>query len=196
MGFQDPQELPGLDLGPEVKPIGSAQPLDHEVIAPLALSRSLELHQMDVLLEIAQKERHGLWFSWLDPTGAPADEIGAAFGQELAISRSKIHELQIARERSEQGVLEKLELAIEEFNSAIGSYALAQDGMAIQEQRWVFEVSQIVPRSNLNTLDIEAVIQDTIANKLRVETLLAIYRVARSKIDRLLLQGFYFEVKV
>lgn len=52
-------------------------------------------------------------------------------------------------------------------------------------------LQQVAPGSSLNTLDVESIFQDSITSSIRLETILASFRVARSLIDRSLLQGRY-----
>lgn len=194
LGFHNPNTVDGVEIGEEGHPIAGAAPMIEAELVPLALKRSIELRQMDHLIRIAEYQKKEIYFSWLDPSEDPDTSLSFATGQTLAIARSKIDELLLKREQLQAIVAKKTAGAINEWNAALVAYPLIQSTMEIHERRLNRILSQIRAGSELNTLDIEAVFQDYVAAGLRKLVLVAGFRVAASKLERLLLQGHYISV--
>jgi hypothetical protein len=191
MGFQNPEAVLELALDPESIPIGQARPIDTDPATTQAIQRSYELAQMNQLIVLAANQKRELDFNWLDPAGDYTAALGFGLGETIAVARSRIQELRVKREQIQSAVAEKVAEAVAEYDVDLTTYSLAQSGVALSARRMTRVLAQIGPGSNLNTLDVEAVFQDSLASAIRSEAMLAAFRVARSRIDRFLLQGWY-----
>jgi hypothetical protein len=194
LGFHNPEGVLDVSLGDEATTIHTAAPVDAKVLAPIALGRSFELRQIDHLIEAANDSREAVVFNWLDPAGEPGANLGPSLGANLVVARSRVNELMIAREELQAGIAAKVSQAANEWNLALESVGLMDESVSLQAQRLDFVLGEI-GSLQLNTLDIEGVVQDCVATGVRRAALVAGFRVARSKVDRLLLQGHYLELQ-
>jgi hypothetical protein len=193
MGFHNPEAVTEVTLGAEATPIDMAPRQYADRLTPVALARSFELQQIDHLVQAAYDQKKELLFSWLDPSGDPTTELGISLGANVAVAQAQVSELLTQREKLQAVIAEKVSGATGLWNAALDSYPLMQQTVQVQSDRMAFVLSEIGPGSQLNTMDIEAVIQDSLATGIRRAGLVAQFRVARSRVDRLLLQGAYLE---
>lgn len=194
LGFNNPNAVEDVEVGEDGHPIANAVALNEKEVVTPALSRSFELRQMDHLIRIAQYQKKEIYFSWLDPAEGPQASIGFSTGETIGIARSKINELYIKREQLQAIVAQKATLAVNEWNAALKAYPLIEKTLEIHERRLTRITALIKSGSDLNTLDVEAVFQDYLATGIRKFVLVAGFRVAAAKLERLLLQGHYVSV--
>jgi hypothetical protein len=194
MGFFNPSAVADLTLGSEALPIDQAVPLDTQPTTRQAIARAYELVQMDYLIQISGLQKRELYFNWLDPAGDYRAALGFGLGSLVAVGRSRIHELQIKREQLAAAVAQKIAEAVGEYDQALESYRLAQEGVEIQKVRLARVISQVTPNSSLNTMDVAGIFQDSLGSAIRLRTVLTSFRVARSRIDRALLHGHYLQL--
>lgn len=133
-GFQNPDAIAGITGVPN-DPIDGAQPPDTATLADQVLKNSVELRQMDALIEMSKWNRKASYFNWLDPSGDPSGGIGFGLGDYLAIGRSQQQEVQIKREQVRSILMEKTTVTLDDANQTLQAYGLASDGADIQVRR-------------------------------------------------------------
>ncbi|MBI2712280.1 MAG: hypothetical protein HYX41_05405, partial [Bdellovibrio sp.] len=195
LGLMNPDGVEGVDVPDGVHPIHGARKVTEGEFLTTVLSRSFELRQMDHLIEMARIGKKQIYFSWLDPSeSSDAGSVGFFTGDLLKIAKSQIDELLIKREQLQAVLAQKVCSAVLEWNAAVESYPIVAESMQIHERRLGRVLADIKPNSALNTLDIEAVLQDYLASGLRKAAIHAAFRVAASKLERLTLDGHYVSV--
>jgi hypothetical protein len=133
-GFQNPDAISGITGIPN-DPIDGLTPPDGTALAESVLANSVELHQMDALIEMAKWDRRASYFNWLDPSGDPAGGIGFGLGDYLAIGKSQQQQVQIKREQVRSILMEKTTLTLDDAKQTLQAYALSSDGADIQARR-------------------------------------------------------------
>jgi len=191
LGYHNPDAVEGILFNPEVLSLDQAIRLDDRQLGQIALERSFELQQVDALIVYSEYKKEEFYFSWLDPTTDPTIELGLALGDVVAVGQSRIEELKIKREQLQSILLQKMSGAVYQYNNAIEIYPQVTQGLEIQDRRIRRVLEQVVPHSNLNTLDIQQIYQDYVVNWMRQQQAVVDFRIARSNIDRMLLQGYY-----
>jgi hypothetical protein len=191
LGLHNPEGIVDLVFDPEPTPIEYAVKLDKISLGQVSLNRSFELQQMDALILYNTYKKQELYFSFLDPTVDPTIELGLALGEFIKIGNSQNKELQIKREKLQAVAVQKVHSAVDQYNGALDTLAMATEGLKIQEDRIKMILTQVTPNSNLNTLDILSIFQDYTVNWLRQKTIVVGFKIARANLDRLLLQGYY-----
>lgn len=191
LGFQNPEAVLDVELGEEIECLDDAKPVDSEAVSRLALSRSYELRQMDSLIDIAKWQKRELYFNWLDPTGDPGAGLGLALRDLVVVSKSKVKELQLRRAQLRAGLVQKVFETVATHDGVIKSNEPMKKHIALQEKRLDRIIKQIQPGANLNSIELSSIFQDYLTAKVRGESLRATYRIARSKLDRFLLKGYY-----
>ncbi len=194
LGHHNPDTIEEIYFEPEALPLEQAVDLDPRELGEIALQRSFELQQINALIVYSEYKKKEVYFSWLDPTTDPTIELGINLGAVVAAGNSRINELKIKREQLQSILLQKMSNAVFQYNHALEDHVLTKKGMLIQERREKRVLSLIFPNSNLNPLDVELVYQEYIRNWVEEKSAEASFRIARSNIDRMLLQGYYISL--
>lgn len=191
IGAHHPNAVASLLIGEELEPLETAVALDSEATGRIAVERSFELRQMDALIKIANSQKVELYFNWLDPNGDPNAPLGFGLHDLIQVAKSKVTELKIKREQLEALVLQKTYESVAAYDGVLQAVVPIFENVSLQERRLSRVTKLIQPGSSLNPMDIVSVFQDLLAAKVRLESSRASYRIARSKLDRLQLKGYY-----
>jgi hypothetical protein len=191
LGFMNPDAVLEVDLPSELTPVEAAQSLVFGALTDAVVERSLELKQISDLTKLAKLQKKEIPFDWLDPSYDSSRDLGFALGTEVEISQSKINQLGLVSEQMQQALAATLDGAVEDYNLALVQFPEAATHFALQKKRWNTVISQVYPGTALNTLDIQSVLGDYLAAGINIESIRASFRVARARIDRLLLQNYY-----
>ncbi len=195
MGFHNPDAIRDLSLDSNELLITSAKPIDQSTILPVALNRAFELSQVDHLVEVANNQTKENYFSWLDPQASPSMDLGFSTGENINISKDNVAMLLTRREQLQAAIATKVDTYADQWNESLKAWPIIQDNLLANQRRWQRQVAQLTPNSGLSTFDTEAVLQDYEASLFRQASILTNFRVARSMIDRLQLQGFYSTIQ-
>lgn len=191
LGLMNPNGVTEVSLPSERNPIETAQALRFDDLVGTVLDRSLELRQLADLRQVAQLQKDEIPFDWIDPAYDSSRDLGFQLGAEVGISQSRLEELDLLSQQMRQALQVTLNEAIEDYNLALEQYPEVVSHLDLQKKRWNRVLSQVFPGSNLNTLDIQSILGDYLAAELSVESTRLSFRVARARIDRLLLQNTY-----
>jgi hypothetical protein len=191
LGFINPEAVLDVSLASETSPVEVAQPVSFNDLLPGVMDRSLELRQLSDLLDVARLQKEEIAFDWMDPAYDSSNDIGFALGAQIQISQSKIHALELLRSQMQQTLEQNLEAATEDYNLALTQFPEITTHLALQKTRWATIMAQVYPNTDLNTLDMLDVIGETLNASIGVETTRASYRIARARIDRLMMRNSY-----
>jgi hypothetical protein len=194
LGFHNPEAVLDITFNKEAPTIESAEYLESDALARLALNRSFELKQVDYMIKSSRYEKHQLWFSWIDPQTDPTKNLGFALIPLFKLESSKIRELQIQREQLQSVIVSKTYEAVAAYNEALVLYPkvkqlfeVASDGLNHLAQN-----AQKHEAVELDTL--EKGIEQYVKQYVEFHSVLSSFKISRSKIDRLRLQGYYLEL--
>ncbi len=159
--------------------------------------KSYEIKTLNALLKASKSLTKDVIFGFLDPEG-----VGLGFGTASSIRVSKSREHEVKKKIDETYSLMELVSAevASEYNAALSTYGVARKGLTTVEKR----LSWLMKR-HLNgdpSLDQQDFIDQLIDLQLRILdfsadqwTGLQAYLMARSKLERLRLQGFYQDLE-
>ena len=190
MGFISPEAVIAVTLDT----VTEESDLDHLQEGPFedqVVGRSLELDQLDQLIETARNTKTATYFEWLDPAGGPNSSLGAAIGTSVEIAQDKIDELELQRSQLEATLRQKARSALDDFNTAHGELALANAAMGLQQKRVTNVLDTIKYGKDTNQVELAAVYQDLLRAMIGQRDADAAILIARAKINRLLLEGYY-----
>ena len=140
VGFQNPDAIAQITDVPN-DPIDGATPPDGQALAAQVLKNSVELRQMDALIEMAKWNRRARIFNWLDPSGDSSGGIGFGLGDYVAIGASEQQTVQVKRDQVRSILMEKTTVALDDAKQTLQAYSLASDGVDIQTRR-IFRLTQ------------------------------------------------------
>jgi hypothetical protein len=193
LGFQNPETVEALELNSERLTIDSAQnedPLKGEELTEIYRRRSFELKQLKHLKKVRHLERVEHWFTSLDPQGDSQYGIGPALFVLSHIDKLKIKELDAQQVYVDAQIAQKAHEVAASYNKSIRSYKIASriHQNALDNLKLYF---QDLPLEKLDVDALETKIQKIISSTATLEGIRANFRIARSKVDRIYLQGYY-----
>lgn len=191
LGLPNPASLRNLRIDEEAMPVEQARSYTHDELVQRALDASFELRQIDSLISVAKYQKKERYFNFLDPAGDYTGKLGVGIGDYVRIGSSQVAALEIQKLKTAQTVTIKAENALIEYNNAVAAYHVAAEGMAISQDIMQRMMGHVDNGASVDLATLVATFQDYLAQEVNVQNAIASYRVARAKIDRFLMQGFY-----
>jgi multidrug efflux system outer membrane protein len=191
MGFYNPNAVADATIGEEISPITKASTLDSDIVSKTAIGRSVELRQLDFLITAAKDNKRTVVWNWLDPAGDPTMNLGFNLKSNVNVAASQIYELQIRRNEMSQNIGQRALDAVTDYNQALKSYSIAVEGQAIQKRRLAQINNLLLTTGKIDLFNLVSVFQDFLTAGVNAQTNVLSYRMARTRVDRLLLQGNY-----
>ena len=108
---------------------------DRNGLIQAALSRSLEIQQLEQLKRAAEERTQGRYWNFLDPDGEPKGNLGFGFGAYIAIGRSQQDLIQRRIERLKVEIPSQLGILLEKHVGLRKRYAVALEGLKQQKFR-------------------------------------------------------------
>jgi len=194
LGLHNPEGVEDLTIEEENPVIEKATSLEKQEVANIALRRSFELRQIDFLIESARINQNAVWYNWIDPQNDPKFGLGPHLVPMFAIEKSKLTELLLKREEIQTQVVNKAFLSVLDYNTALEFFKLSEEAYETSTH-WLQEsIDAILARESLDVDGLEDNIGRCIGNFMRVIDIEATFRIARSKIDRMHLKGYYLRL--
>jgi hypothetical protein len=191
MGFYNPLAVQDTQIDGEEFPIENAPTVDFNTINAAALARSVEVDQLNYLIENAKLVKREEHYDWLDPDANPQLGLGIALQSQLSVAQSQIDKLNIVREQMQSGISHNTLNAVTDYNQALDNFQDSQSDTVLHEQRLSETLDQFNSGAHIDIFDLCSVIGDDLGANLALEQGRADYRVARAEINRLQLQGYY-----
>jgi len=191
LGFFNPHTVADIDAGNfDPSQIAKAPPLSEEDLAALA-QKGFEIKQINYLIEAARVSKKVTYFNWLDPSGDPSAGLGAGLGESIAIEETKVDSLLIRKQQIQASLNLNASLAVGRYNESIELYKLSLDDLYRAQRRVERIVSSLKEGRNVTLLDLISALQDRLKVQIVLEGAVAGFRIAKVKIDRIGLDGFY-----
>lgn len=193
MGFVNPNAVTAVTMqSPADEP--ELDHLQEDSFEADVLKRSLELTQMDRLLEIAQGSKTGAYFQWLDPSGDPNASLGLGLPSAIQIAQDQVNQLEIARTQLEATIRQKARQALDDYETAKDQAALATSDLSLQQEREKRVLELVKFSKDTNLVELVGVYQDLLRAQVNARTAQASIQVARVKLNRLLLLNYYSQL--
>ena len=189
LGFHNPEAVTRiyvLPLDPSLKP----KILVKSEVASLAIRRSFELHQLENLKKIAQLRRIELYFTWMDPTGDPKSGFGFNTIAQLKISKSQMRELELRKEQIEQTIYQNAYRIVDHYNSTLDYMSQLDSGSLFLDQD-LYRTLKASLHEGFVLEKIDSLIKESVSEQIGFLANVSAYRIAQSKIDRMILSGYY-----
>ncbi len=194
-GFVNPGAVSSLSGSVDPTQIDSAHSMDPTTVSDLAIARSVELRQMDDLIQMAQFQKDSRKYQWMDPSGDSSGGLGFGLGDYIEIGQAKIDELMQKRQELQADLLDKVNNTSDEWNEALQSHQLAEQGITIQNiriNRLTFDMLNGL--STFDMGDLVDAIQGLLNDDLERIRAKYAYFIAYSKMNRILFAGPYAHV--
>jgi|GEM_PF-5285897 len=188
-GFVNPDAI--TDVLPGWK-YSISQPLqiNHQEATQIALSRSIELHQMDLALKIAEISSIGGIFTFLDPSGDSRGGLGLGLPSYIAAGQDQVQEVKVRKSEMQSLVMGKVANTLVEMQESFDNYSNAVESVATQQHRVDRNKQNLNLGIGFAVNDLAAALTSQIKSQLSVITLEYQYYLSVSKINRAL----YFDV--
>ena len=193
MGFINPDAVLNITVSAQSDEPGLDH-LDEVTLENQVLERALELTQINKLIEIAKSSQLATWFQWLDPSGDPNASLGAGLPSAISITGDHVDELNLQREKLESALRQKARQALDDYQTAQDQSLLSSQDRALQEKRLARTLELVNFGKDTNTVELVSVYQDLLRSIIIDRTAQASIQVARVKLNRLLLEGYYSQL--
>ncbi len=193
MGLHNPEAIESISIGQEFLPIEAATPLNQRAIADWAVARSFEADQMNFMQQIAHMKKIELYFYWMDPSADQKSSLGFNLIGQIKVAQSQIDELKVKQEQIKTIVFQNSYRVVLDYNEALAAYRKTYEKAQEEQKTPRYEAlfDQVLRGGELNYEEAKSAIQQYLATVIEQESVLSAFRVARAKIDRLMLAGYY-----
>jgi hypothetical protein len=190
VGFVNPSAIGNLT----VEPLGNIEEAGCVVLRDLeriTIEASLEIRQLQALLEAAQTSKINRGVQWMSPTGDLKGALGVSLPVYIEIGASQIRDLLTMKDQIHSRLLHKVLDAFNDYYKSLDSYQFAVKGVLLQETR-IKEARELIRNSNLdNVHDLRDALQLLSVNHSNLIIAQYAWYDSISKLNRLLLQGPY-----
>ena len=202
MGLRNPEAVKSLDIEEDESLIEKALPITLEQqddVLRAAVARSLELKQVDYLIDNAQKVKEEYYFNWADPDVPSQMSVSLSLIPYLARASAVIQELLMRREQIQAQVAQRTVNAVINYNAALSSYQIVKPELDRLTERLEL-VSSDVMRGGLpsaihtNGPNVQWVLNTHLQFKLKLNDSIALFRMARAQIQRVLFESYYSQM--
>jgi hypothetical protein len=190
MGYYNPEAVSGIQ---EHTPRTiSLRPItDKNRLVELALRRSYELRQADLLIQASHLSSAEHHMAWIDPTGNPAGALGFSLPSYLQIGYSQIREMEMRRERTRAQIIQSVYDTIDLIERSQTLYRLSVENVAIQSRRLRTIRDGLALGNAINGTEIALALQEKIRATSELLDAEFGYYIAQAKLNRLLFVGPY-----
>lgn len=199
MGFMNPEAVNSIDLEEDERAIDGASeitPQQKEDIIRAAVGRSLELKQIDYLIDNAERQKEEYYFNWADPDVPSQMSISFSLVPYLARASAVIKELLVRREQVQAQVAQRAANAVINYNAALGSYQIAKpefDLLSVRLEKLITDITLGTVSSDIHTSgpNFQWALNTHLQFRLRLYDSVAMFRMARAQLRRVLLETYY-----
>jgi hypothetical protein len=191
MGFYNMAAVKDAEIGTEALPITKATPLVMADITNIAEDRSIELKQLQFLIDAAGNSKKQVYWNWLDPTGDPTLGLGWALKSSVNVADSMVREAVLRKGEMQRQLAGQAGAAVNDYNTALNDYPLVAKLEEAQAQRIEQYETELKGNGKEDTDRAIGLLQDYINEDIKLQFDMMTFRTARARVDRLLLQGFY-----
>ncbi|MFZ9595933.1 MAG: hypothetical protein ACO3A2_07635 [Bdellovibrionia bacterium] len=201
LGFTNPMSVEGIQIENESLNLQDAQEMRADEVAKMALERSLELRQLDYLIDNATRQKQEYYFNWLDPDVAPAMSISTSLVPLIRKAKAIIKQLSIKREKTYSEVAQNAENAVINYNYALKAFKKVEQGLGrlqAREQDLYLEILRANHPGDIRMppVNIQWAISTAFQFKIQFFDALARAQIARAKIKRMLYEDYYAQLMV
>lgn len=193
LGMFNPKAVAEVVPGDELAQIEGVAAVDPTSLRRMTLERSLELRQMDWLIEEAEAEKRARYFDFLDPSGG-SNGIGFGLPSYFAISRSRVRELKLAREQVQALLLQKAESVLNDLESSRKNFELARQAYELERRRIDRIMDDFKLGIPVSYAELQVAVLAQLATELDELNARHSYAAARSRMNRLLFIGGYADL--
>jgi hypothetical protein len=193
-GFYNPQAIISVTLpqDPNAPSVGHPLAVDLETSEKIAVSKSVELTQLDDLLAWAKTEVAARYFDWMDPSGNTSGGIGFGLPTYIEAGQSQADEITAQKEEKKSILLNQVQNVITQLDKNVEDYNLAIQGSDFADRRVLRQTENL--KIGSNSFDMNELV---LALEAQVNSQLAQidaeygYLLALSRFNRILYQGAY-----
>lgn len=191
VGFANPETIQNVSWQSEPYPIEKPFEITKENSTKWSIERSVELAQVDVLIDLANNQMEQSVWSWLDPSGAPFTGIGFHYPAMIEVSAAHIREMGVQKEQLKAQITNSALTVVDAIERSQENYLNALKMVEVQTRRKNLFIDQIKLGVLADMRDFPQIQRDYIDSIVRRENYHSEYRAARAKVQRLILDGAY-----
>lgn len=192
-GFYNPKAVTSVTLpqDPDAPSVGHPLAVDFETSAKLVVSVSVELRQLDDLMNWAKTEKDARYFDWLDPSGNTNGGVGVGLPSYIEAAQSQVDQIAAQKQEKTATLLNQLQDVLTQLQKNVDDYNNAILGSEIQERRVLRQTENLKIGNDFDMNELVAALQDQVNSQLAQIDAEYGYLLALSRYNRLLYQGAY-----
>lgn len=190
LGFHNPEGVTGIEV-PHFDPGCLGTPYLHRELAETASRRSFEIQQIDYMKKIGKLKKIELFMTWIDPTGDPKSSLGFNTISQVLMANSQLRELDLKREQLKITVFQNSYRVADEYNATLEELkeSLANTDEKDRDLDAILKHGLKTKKFMPKTLTRH--VRNYLSQEIGKVAKTAAYRIAKSKVDRLMLGGFF-----
>lgn len=170
--------------------------LNISILQDKVISISHEVHQADILLNVAKTQKVERYFSMFDPSVSPQLALGAALFPVAKQSAAQVQEFTLMKSQIIAQTFNKVEGLVDSLAFDINNDKLVKQSIDIQQKRVDRILGQLTYGTNFVLSDLVGALQDQVTAQINNITNAALYKTTEAQMDRMLLKGYYQQYNV
>ena len=191
MGFINPQAVQGISVPDFDYSVINNPDLKFEDLKNSVIANSLELQQMNRLIDAAKLGVSADAFSWLDPAADVNHSLGFGLGATLMIDQTQVDSLIAQRDQVEAILLQGLAAAVTEYNHSLDDLNDSLDGVKLEEKRMELLKSELAAGKPVSPDELTSIPSDLLSWHIHLQDAELEFRSSLAKLNRLLMKGYY-----
>ena len=187
VGFSNPEKIKTISWKKEPSSIAHPISVNKNNLFNDSVNLSLEVKQLNKIIEISKVEEKKAYWSWIDPSGSSLTGLGLPYGVMIEISKIKTKELILQKEQLNAFTQQKANEVYQNYLASLKSYDLSLLNLDLQNKRKQLFEQKINLGLQVDFFGLLSVLQDHLTAKSKIAEAHLNYRLARARINRLLL---------
>jgi hypothetical protein len=200
MGFMNPYAVLSFDVESDPYQIETATPLEAKKIIKLALDRSLELKQLDLLINKSEYQKRQWYFNWMDMDVPAHSAISTTLIPNLKRASAYTGEMIQRRNKVVAQIQLNAANAVINYNRALELYKITDESVGklrLREDLIYEDIENSMKTSDLHTNGPGAqyALNTYFQYQLRRNDAITAFRIAEAQIRRILFEYYYSGVQ-
>jgi hypothetical protein len=196
LGFHNPLAIRSVRLPENTELNEEAELIDGRSLARDGFIRSIELAQLDLILQSQDTRRPWIYLNWLNPNGDSQTPLGFSLWAQSKELDGKRNEILIMQEEAKSKIFNRAYDISLSHNRALQLYVAAHRKSKVAQEGFL-SLSRTVEGeapSDQQSIQMITQAQNWIASSLEAQDQLRDLRIERAKVNRLVLSGHYADL--
>lgn len=164
---------------------------DRDSIDSRAIALSHEIHQADLLVKVAKKQKIQRYFTMFDPNATSSLSLGASLYPTSKQSNAQIAEFELIKSQVRNQTTSTVYEVLDELEYSVNNQVFIKKSIDIQQRRVKRILNQLSLGAGVDLSDLVWALQDQMTAQSNEISTSAIYKAAEAELDRIIINGIY-----